>query len=351
MVAVKVLPKEYGRNAELRERFEREAEVLSQIPHENIIAPIPIPQPEGESKLAVSWKGRERIAYFVMEYAEGGNLRARIAENGIAAADAVDIILQICAGLQCAHASDIVHRDIKPENILIDCQGRMKIADFGLAKVVDSMQTRTNQGMGTPAYMAPEQQRGASKVDHRADIYSIGVVLYELLTGKRPIIDDLPEGMGQVESWLQGVVLRRLAHNPGDRFQHLDEMIDALRAGSATQISAGIEPVSEPSPYVWGAVVECRWRGGSRYYKGRITEIDGERYHISYDDGDKEWTTADLMRLVPAFEIGTVVECRWKGGDRYYPGKITEIDGDRYHISYDDGDKEWTTADTIKKPD
>ena len=127
-----------------------------------------------------------------MEYVDGVNLRQAIRSGGMSPKEALAIVPQICDALQFAHDEGIVHRDIKPENILVDKRGRVKIADFGLAKLLghapgDVSLTGTQQVMGTLRYMAPEQMEGTKAVDHRADIYSLGVVFYELLTGELPI--------------------------------------------------------------------------------------------------------------------------------------------------------------------
>ncbi len=148
-----------------------------------------------------------------MEYVEGVNLRQAILAGGMSPEQAFSIVPQICDALQFAHDEGIVHRDIKPENILLDKRGRVKIADFGLAKLVgataDHTLTAEHQVMGTLRYMAPEQMEGTHAVDHRADIYSLGVVFYELLTGELPIGRFAPPSQKvQVDVRLDEVVLR-----------------------------------------------------------------------------------------------------------------------------------------------
>src|SRR5207237_5715205 len=129
--------------------------------------------------------------YFIMEYVDGLNLRQLEQAGNLSPREALEIVPQICEALQFAHDEGIVHRDIKPENILLDKKGRVKIADFGIAKIMghetDRVMTETQGAIGTPHYMAPEQVEKPQEVDHRADIFSLGVVFYEMLTGELPL--------------------------------------------------------------------------------------------------------------------------------------------------------------------
>jgi serine/threonine protein kinase len=179
IVAVKLLPPSVGDEPAFAERFTREAQALARLNHSNIVQ-------------VYDFGRTEEYFYFVMEYVDGVNLRALIRDHKLDPEAALRIVPQICEALQFAHDEGIVHRDIKPENILVDKKGRVKIADFGLAKLLgrsvdDLSLTGTGQLMGTLGYMAPEQLQQAHKVDHRADIYSLGVVFYEMLTGQLPI--------------------------------------------------------------------------------------------------------------------------------------------------------------------
>ena len=165
--------------------------------------------------------------YFIMEYVDGVNLRQLIQSGQCKPEEALRIVPLICEALQFAHDEGIVHRDIKPENILLDKRGRLKIADFGLAKLLgrgaggspatpgDYTLTGPWQVMGTPNYMAPEQMDDPLKVDHRADIYSLGVVFYEMLTGELPRGRFAPPSQKvQVDVRLDEVVLRALEQEP-----------------------------------------------------------------------------------------------------------------------------------------
>ncbi len=225
LVAVKILPPEIGADAAFAERFSREARALARLSHQNIVSVFDFGQVAGQY-------------YFIMEFVDGQNLRQLIAAGALQPAQALAIVPQICEALQYAHDQGIVHRDIKPENLLMDRQGRVKIADFGLAKLLgqppaEVTLTQAHQVMGTPHYMAPEQMRGAAAVDHRADIYSLGVVFYEMLTGELPLGRFAPPSRKvQVDVRLDEVVLKTLEHEPGRRYQHASDVKSAVHEAS-----------------------------------------------------------------------------------------------------------------------
>jgi len=234
LVAVKILPSEISRDPAFAERFAREARSLARLGHANIVA--------------VHDFGRtgDGLFYFVMEHMDGVNLRQAIQSGGMSPKEALAIVPQICDALQFAHDEGIVHRDIKPENILVDKRGRVKIADFGLAKLLghapdDVSLTGTQQVMGTLRYMAPEQMEGTKAVDHRADIYSLGVVFYELLTGELPIGRFAPpSNKVEIDVRLDEVVLRALEKEPEQRYQHASEVKTAIeRMSVAAAIPQG----------------------------------------------------------------------------------------------------------------
>jgi hypothetical protein len=170
------------------------------------------------------------LYYFVMEFVDGTDLRHVILDGDLGPSQALAIVPQICEALHYAHKKGIVHRDIKPENILLDKDGNVKIADFGLAKLLDRPATaytltRAGQRMGTPHYMAPEQIEHPDQVDHRADIYSLGVVFYEMLTGELPLGRFAPPSKKvEVDVRLDDVVLRTLEKEPDRRYQHASEV-------------------------------------------------------------------------------------------------------------------------------
>ena len=179
LVALKILPPQPSGDSGFADRFTREARALARLSHPNIVAVHEFGQAGG-------------LHYFVMEYVEGLNLRQLEQAGKLSPREALKIIPQICDALQFAHDEGIVHRDIKPENVMLDKKGRVKIADFGLARILgrepeDLRLTGAKDVMGTPHYMAPEQVEHPQEVDHRADIYSLGVVFYEMLTGELPL--------------------------------------------------------------------------------------------------------------------------------------------------------------------
>jgi len=176
------------------------------------------------------------LYYLIMEYVDGTNLRQMIRSDELTPESALVMVPQICDALQFAHDQGIVHRDVKPENILIDRQGNVKIADFGLAKLLDRKTgghtlTKTGQVVGTPQYMAPEQLEQPLNVDHRADIYSLGVVFYEMLTGELPLGRfERPSKSVSVDVRLDQVVLRALEKEPDRRYQHASEVSSELKS-------------------------------------------------------------------------------------------------------------------------
>jgi len=231
LVALKILPPHIGRTEAFAERFAREARSLAKLSHPRIVMIYDFGHTEAG------------LYYFIMEYVDGTDLRRVIQTGELSASEALNIIPQICEALQYAHEEGIVHRDIKPENILINKKGQVRIADFGLAKLLDrpatsaaSTLTKVGQRMGTPHYMAPEQIEHPSGVDHRADIYSLGVVFYEMLTGELPLGRFAPPSKKvQVDVRLDNVVLRTLEKEPERRYQQISEVkseVEAISSGS-----------------------------------------------------------------------------------------------------------------------
>jgi predicted Ser/Thr protein kinase len=250
LAALKIVRPESAHDSAFADRFTREARALARLSHPHIVAVYDF----GEVALATGNGETPRKLYFIlMEYVDGANLRELIATGELAPEQALAIVPQICEALQYAHEAGIVHRDIKPENILLDKQGRVKIADFGLAKLAsrspqEMTLTKTHQVMGTPRYMAPEQMEGSHAVDHRADIYSLGVVFYEMLTGQIPAGHfEPPSKKAQVDVRLDEIVLRALAREPERRYQHASDVktdVEALAMPNAiVKLPATLAPL------------------------------------------------------------------------------------------------------------
>jgi serine/threonine protein kinase len=192
-------------------RFKREPQLLKKLSHRNVV---------GVYDFGLAGD----FLYFTMEFVDGASLGQRLKSGPLLPSQAFELFLQLCDGLQHAHQSGVIHRDIKPANLLVDKEGLLKIADFGLAKLAgasNEWKTLDGRQMGTLGYMALEQFEKPLEVDHRADIYAAGVVLYKMLTGKLP---------AKVDSSLDEVLLRALEKNVARRFQNIREFKQAVEA-------------------------------------------------------------------------------------------------------------------------
>jgi serine/threonine-protein kinase len=212
-VAVKFLPPALAAQTAFRERFAREARALGRLDHPHIVGVHDCGEEDGQP-------------YIVMEYVDGAPLAAQMP---LPVDRALAIGAQVCDALAYAHAHGVVHRDIKPDNILVDAAGRVKVADFGIARLVDGdarLITAPEQTAGTPHYQSPEALAGAPP-DPRMDLYALGVVLYQLITGRLPLGDFAP-----LPGRLDGVVRRALATDPARRYRDADEMRRALEGAA-----------------------------------------------------------------------------------------------------------------------
>jgi serine/threonine-protein kinase len=230
-VAIKTMSTAIGTDDELRKRFLREAQSAARLNHPNIITLFDFGEDQGK-------------IYMAMELLEGSDLKDLIAGQGVGLEDKLGFMEQICDGLAFAHMQEVVHRDLKPANIHIQPNGQVKIMDFGLARLGTSEMTRTGMVMGTPHYMSPEQVKG-KRADCRSDIFSLGAVFYELLTGHKPfdaeslhavlfqVMEHQPEDVRhwspEVPNILVQVVDKALSKDPAGRYAHAGEMREALR--------------------------------------------------------------------------------------------------------------------------
>ena len=251
-VALKFLPPDLTRDPEAKQRFIHEAQAASSLDHPNICDVHDI----GETE--------EGQIFIVMAYYEGETLKKKIERGPLKIGDALDIANQVAQGLTKAHEHGITHRDIKPANIMITADGVPKVVDFGLAKLSGrTMLTKTGSTLGTAAYMSPEQARG-EPADHRTDIWSLGVVLYEMLTGKRPfeadyenallysILNAEPEPITGIRTGismeLERIVQKCLQKLPSGRYQHMDELALDLRGVSQVSTTGRKLPITEGVP-------------------------------------------------------------------------------------------------------
>jgi serine/threonine-protein kinase len=233
-VALKFLAPELTLEPEAKERFLQEARTASSLDHPNICTIYEVDETAGGQ------------LYFAMPYYEGETLRERIEQGPLPLSEALHLAIQIARGLVCAHEQGVTHRDIKPANIMITRRGQAKILDFGVAKPLgETRLTRPGSVLGTPSYMSPEQARGTG-LDHRTDLWSLGIVLYEMLTGFLPFHGDTPHsillalaldspmslrrGRNDLPEEVEHIVTRALAKDPRERYQSANEMISDLES-------------------------------------------------------------------------------------------------------------------------
>lgn len=268
-VALKILSEELAAQPEFAARFAQEGKLLARLNHPNIVAVYDFGQAATADEA-----GKETVFfYLLMEYVDGANLRQVMREQRLSPSQAVAVIPQICEALEYAHAEGVLHRDVKPENILLDVKGRVKIADFGIAAVMWDVAgeesvadgavsssaadverlTHTGRVLGTPSYMAPEQVDAAGAVDQRADVYSLGVVFYEMLTGELPRgAFPPPSKKTPIPAEIDGIVMRALEKNRDQRYDSVAEMkteLETVKRGmkkdtALPETSADAPPIS-----------------------------------------------------------------------------------------------------------
>lgn len=232
-VAVKVLPSQLADSAEFTGRFHQEARIIANLEHPHILPVFDYGEDEG-------------VSYLVMRYLEAGTLKDKVDQGTLPLVEIDRLFTQLASALAYAHDNGVIHRDLKPSNVLVDVQGNVFLTDFGIARLLEgnSKFTQTDAIMGTPAYISPEQAQG-QRADQRADIYALGIILYEMLTGQVPYTADTPLAVifkhvseplplpsslkTDVAPDIERVLLKALAKNPNDRFQSVAEFVAAWK--------------------------------------------------------------------------------------------------------------------------
>jgi serine/threonine-protein kinase len=258
-VAVKVLKERFSSSLKALARFDREFLALESLNHPNIVR--------------VLDKGVERgVNYFVLEFVDGASLSRLLRYRKLTMNTRAHIMLQVASAIDYAHKRGIVHRDVKPDNVLINRTGRAKLADFGIAQITESSLPLTSitvvsSFMGTADYMAPEQRVDAKSVDHRADIYAFGVMLYESFTGKLPLGNfSLPSQLNpQLGKRMDGIILRALRQNPDERYQSMavlaEDVKKEMSASGLSKLKARLALVFEAEN--WGKLINARAIGAA----------------------------------------------------------------------------------------
>jgi eukaryotic-like serine/threonine-protein kinase len=254
--AIKVMGNEFAQKGKIGERFDREAEILQQLRHPNIVR-------------FLAWGRFRGTSYIAMEYVQGETVEKVIADRGhLGWREVVELGLQVCDALHYAHEHGVVHRDLKPSNLMVTADGKIKLADFGIAKDLDATAlTATGRTLGTAAYMSPEQIRGTPAVSHKTDLYALGVVLYQMLVGKPPFEGTTPvvlmhchlneppprpsAKLAEIPKKLDDLIVSLMAKSPADRpwdsaavAAKLTELRDKAERGASV---AMVWPSSGPS--------------------------------------------------------------------------------------------------------
>jgi len=258
-VAIKVLPRQLAETPEFVTRFQQEARIIARLEHPHILPVFDYGESDG-------------VTYFVMRYLEAGTLKARMEAGRLSLTEIDRLFTQLAEALAYAHSHGIIHRDLKPANALVDEQGNLFLTDFGIAKLLESASprlTQTDAIMGTPAYISPEQAR-AQTVDQRSDIYSLGVILYEMVTGRVPFTADTPLAVilmhvsdplplpsmlkPDIPEPIERVILKALAKEPNDRYSNATEFLAAWKraledANTVRRPPEKILPLVSPASY------------------------------------------------------------------------------------------------------
>ena len=257
-VAIKMMRPDLARDPQFQTRFQREAHASASLNHPNIVAVFDT----GEEEIPPNGEHAGlSLPYIIMEYVDGDTLRALLRKGEVSVDQAVEWTEGILAAVAYSHENDIVHRDIKPGNVMVDEAGAIKVMDFGIARALSdssATMTQTQAVVGTAQYLSPEQARGET-VDFRSDLYSVGCVLFELLTGRPPFVGDSPVAVAyqhvreeppaaaslnpEITPALDSVLKKSLAKDKGERFQTGKEFLTALRSAPVRRSSVSGTPM------------------------------------------------------------------------------------------------------------
>ncbi len=343
-VALKVLHENFARDKEFVERFRREASSAAGLQHPNVVS--------------VFDRGEYEDTYFIaMELVDGSSLRDLI-NRGLEPSEAVEVARQVLAAASFAHSKGIVHRDLKPMNVLIDREGRIRVTDFGIARAGASEITRTGSVMGTPQYISPEQAQGMD-VTAAADIYSVGIILFEMLTGRVPFEGDntvaiamkqvaeeppAPSSINpNVSPALDAVVLRALAKDPAQRYASAQEMIAALdsaeadpeKGGHTRRFAAMVAADQEESgrrrwPWIALLIALLLAGGALAYFLTRpdmveVPDVTGEQEAVATNQLRDAGFEVDTQQRESDVPEGEVIETDPSGGDEAEEGSTVTL--------------------------
>ena len=335
IVALKFLPSSVSAGDEVKQRFIHEAQAASALNHTNICSIHTIEE-------------FEKQQFIDMEFVEGKTLGVMLKEKELSLKEVVDIVLQIAEGLNAAHKKGIVHRDIKPDNIMVTDERIVKIMDFGLAKLKGSSKlTKTHSTLGTLSYMSPEQARG-EEVDQRTDIFSFGVVLYEMITGRRPfkgeheaaiiysLVNETPEPLARyktnVPNDLQRIIDKALSKERSERYQHIDEMIaDLQRVRRETSNIATSAPQKSKIFWIVALIIAVLTVVGVYFFYPKLASTPANRKSIAvlpfknlssskedeyFSDGIAEDIRTQLSNIADLKVISQQGVLRYKNSDK-----------------------------------
>ena len=336
-VAIKIISPQFAQHPEFRERFRREAKAIANLEHPRIV-PVHAFGEEGET------------AYLVLRYMDTGTLRDLVNEHPMDLAEASRLIVQIAGALDYAHRNGVIHRDVKPSNVLIDSEGNSYLTDFGIAKIVEATieLTRTGTAMGTPQYMSPEQCRGDKKLTAATDIYSLGVMMYQMVTGRVPFDADTPLAVihqhlndplppprqinPEISEAMEKVLLKALAKDPEDRYSTAAEFAAAVSgAGRAAPterapVASAAAPLPAKPKSESGGLRRFWWVGASLGALGLIAVLaigfwsrprTEERVEETASDVPAALATSQLAAVAPTAGIVLAEETTTPSGPAF----------------------------------